>query len=174
MKEKIFCFTMLLMLVMTSCSKVERVEYPGIASTTINSFLLDVQDSEGNSLIPNEEFVKDITFIQHDGYKFSGWLKDIEGEKFIESNFPLPLMSQMKFSDDETSGYGSQQLTILINGNKYELQGEFHYTTTVSDKEMYGGSLIKQSRLRTQIGINFCDYNRDFYKKLSLEEGFII
>ncbi len=149
MKEKVIYSIMLLMLVMTSCSKEERVEYPGIASVTINSFLLDVQDSEGNSLIPNEEFVKDITFIQHDGYKFSGWLKDIEGEKFIESNFPLPLMSQMKFSDDETSGYGSQQLTILINGNKYELQGEFHYTTMLSDKEMYGGSLIKLIEIKS-------------------------
>lgn len=137
------------MLVMTSCSKVESVDYPVIASVTVNSFMLDVQDSEGNSLILNEDFVKDITFIQHDGYKFSGWLKDIEGERFIESNFPLPLMAEMKYSEDKTSGYGNQQLAILINDIMYDLQGDFYYTNTLSDKEMLGGSVLKLVEIKS-------------------------
>ncbi len=137
------------MLVMTSCSKEESVEYPAIASAISNSFLLEIQDSEGNSLILNEEFVKDITFIKHDGYKFSGWLKDIGGERFIESNFPLPLMSEMKYSDDKTSGNGTQQLSILINGTMYDLQGDFHYTSILSDKELFGGDEIRLVEIKS-------------------------
>ncbi len=137
------------MLVMTSCSKEERVEYPAIASATINSFLLETQDAEGNRLIDDEDFVKDITFIKPEGYQYSGHLKEIEGEKFIESNFPLPLISQMKYSDDKTSGYGTQQLSLIINGTKYDLQGDFHYTSILSDKEMYGGSVIKLIEIKT-------------------------
>ncbi len=83
MKEKIIYSIMLLILVMTSCSKEESVEYPAIASAISNSFLLEIQDSEGNRLIDDEDFVKSITFIKPDGYKYSGHLKEIEGEKFI-------------------------------------------------------------------------------------------
>lgn len=151
MKEKFIYSIMLLILFITSCSKEERVEYSAIASATINSFLLEIQDAEGNSLIDDEDFVKGITIIQPDGYKHPGHLKEIEGEKFIESNFPLPLMSEMKFSDDETFGYGSQQLTILINGTMYELQGEFHYTTTLTNKDMYGGSVIELIEIKSNL-----------------------
>lgn len=54
MKEKFIYYIMLLMMFMTSCSKEENEDYVAIASAVSNSILLDVQDSEGNSLLENE------------------------------------------------------------------------------------------------------------------------
>ena len=58
MKVKVFSLIMLLMMFITSCSKEDSEDYVAIASAVSNSIVLDVQDSEGNSLVENEECVK--------------------------------------------------------------------------------------------------------------------
>ena len=104
MKVKVFSLIMLLMMFMSSCSKEDSEDYVAIASAISNSILLDVQDSEGNNLVENEEYVKGIAFIQPDGYKYFGRIVDIDGKQFVESAFPLPLKSVMNFTDDGQSG----------------------------------------------------------------------
>ncbi|MDE6559918.1 MAG: hypothetical protein K2K75_00905 [Muribaculaceae bacterium] len=140
---------MLLMILMSSCSKEDSEDYVAIASAISNSILLDVQDSEGNSLVENEEYVKGITLIQSNGYKYSGRIVDIDGKQFVESAFPLPLKSAMYFTGDGQSGYGEQQLTILIGDSKYELQGVFHFSSDSSDRELYGGSVIRLIEIKS-------------------------
>ena len=56
MKVKVFSLIMLFMMFMSSCSKEDSEDYVVIASAISNSILLDVQDSEGNSLVENEEY----------------------------------------------------------------------------------------------------------------------
>ena len=140
---------MLLMMFITSCSKEDSEDYVVIASAISNSILLDVQDSEGNSLVENKEYVKGIAFIQSDGYKYSGRIVDMDGKQFVESAFPLPLKSAMDFTDGGKSGYGEQQLTILIDDSKYELQGLFHFSNDSSDRELYGGSVIRLIEIKS-------------------------
>lgn len=149
MKEKFIYSIMLLMMFMTSCSKEENEDYIAIASVISNSILLEVQDSEGNSLLENEDYVKGITFIQSDGYKYSGRLVDVDGKQFIESVFPLPMMSAMSFTDDGKSADGEQQLALLIDGVEYELRGVFHYSNDFPDKELYGGSAIRLIEIKS-------------------------
>ena len=150
MKVKVFSLVMLLMMFITSCSKEDSEDYVVIASAVSNSILLDVQDSEGNSLVENEECVKGITFIQPDGYKYSGRIVDVDGKQFVESAFPLPLKSAMSFSDNGQSRYGEQQLTILIGDSKYELQGVFHFSNDFSDRELYGASVIRLIAIKSK------------------------
>ena len=149
MKVKVFSLIMLFMMFMSSCSKEDSEDYVAMASAISNSILLDVQDSEGNSLVENEEYVKSIAFIQPDGYKYSGRIVDMDGKQFVESAFPLPLKSAMDFTDDGKSGYGEQQLTILIGDSKYELQGVFQFSNDSSDRELYGGSVIRLIEIKS-------------------------
>ena len=149
MKEKVFSLIMLLIILMSSCGKEESKFYFTTASAISNSILLDVQDSEGNSLIENEEYVKGIAFIQPDVYKSTGNVVDIDGKRFIEAIFPVPMMSSMIFSEDGNSGYGEQQLYIQIKGTKYELKGVFQYSNDLSDRELYGGSVIRLIEIKS-------------------------
>ena len=119
MQVKVFSLIMLLMMFIISCSKEDSEDYVVIASAISNSILLDVQDSKGNSLVENEEYVKGIAFIQPDGYKYSSRIVDMDGKQFVESAFPLPLKSAMDFTDNGQSGYGEQQLTILIGDSNF-------------------------------------------------------
>ena len=43
----------------------------------------------------------------------------MDGKQFVESAFPLPLKSAMDFTDNGQSGYGEQQLTILIGDSNF-------------------------------------------------------
>ena len=149
MKEKVFSLIMLLMMFITSCSKEDSEDYVVIASAISNSILLDVQDSEGNSLVENEDYVKGTAFMQPDGYRYSGRIVDVDGKQFVESAFPLPFKSAMDFTDDGKSGYGEQLLTILIGDSKYELQGVFQFSNDSSDRELYGGSVIRLIEIKS-------------------------
>lgn len=49
--------------------------------------------------------------------------------------------SSMSYSDDRKEGYGESNLTVNVNGFKFNLRGKFHYTCTYPN--MYGGNGIK-------------------------------
>ena len=111
------------LLLLSSCSNSEEPDYPTVASSIFNDVLIDVLDSEGNSLIDNEHVV------------------EIGEEKLIMTIFPLPMESSMSYSDDRKDGYGESNLTVNVNCFKFNLRGKFHYTCTYPN--MYGGNGIK-------------------------------
>lgn len=55
----------------------------------------------------------------------------------------------MSFTDDGKSADGEQQLALLIDGVEYELQGVFHYSSDFSDKELYGGNVIRLIEIKS-------------------------
>ena len=114
---------------MSSCSNSEEPDYPTVASSIFNDVLIDVLDSEGNSLIDNEAIMNGLSFVE------------IGEEKLIRTIFPLPMESSMSYSDDRKDGYGESNLTVNANGFKFNLRGKFHYTCTYPN--MYGGNGIK-------------------------------
>lgn len=129
------------LLLMSSCSNSEDLDYPTVASSIFNDVLIDVLDSEGNSLIDNEAIMNGLSFIGRDGYKIPFHTVEIEDEKIIRTVFPLPMESSMSYSDDRKEGYGESNLTVNVNGFKFNLRGKFHYTCTYPN--MYGGNGIK-------------------------------
>lgn len=130
-------------LLLFSCSNSEEPDYPAVASSISNSILIDVLDSEGNSLIDNEAIMNGLSFIGRDGYKIPFHTVEIGDEKIIRTVFPLPMESSMSYSDDRKDGYGESNLSVNINGYKFNLRGKFHYTCTYPDIEMFGGNGIK-------------------------------
>lgn len=129
------------LLLMSSCSNSEDLDYPTVASSIFNDVLIDVLDSEGNSLIDNEAIMNGLSFIGRDGYKIPFHTVEIGDEKIIRTVFPLPMESSMSYSDDRKEGYGESNLTVNVNGFKFNLRGKFHYTCTYPN--MYGGNGIK-------------------------------
>ena len=129
------------LLLLSSCSKYEEPDYPTVASFIFNDVLIDVLDSEGNSLIDNEAIMNGLSFIGRDGYKIPFHTVEIGDEKIIRTVFPLPMESSMSYSDDRKEGYGESNLTVNVNGFKFNLRGKFHYTCTYPN--MYGGNGIK-------------------------------
>lgn len=129
------------LLLLSSCSKSEEPDYPTVASSIFNDVLIDVLDSEGNSLIDNEAIMNGLSFIGRDGYKIPFHTVEIGDEKIIRTVFPLPMESSMSYSDDRKEGYGESNLTVNVNGFKFNLRGKFHYTCTYPN--MYGGNGIK-------------------------------
>ena len=129
------------LLLMSSCSNSEGPDYPTVASSILNDVLIDVLDSEGNSLIDNEAIMNGLSFIGRDGYKIPFHTVEIGDEKIIRTVFPLPMESSMSYSDDRKEGYGESNLTVNVNGFKFNLRGKFHYTCTYPN--MYGGNGIK-------------------------------
>ena len=129
------------LLLMSSCSNSEDPDYPTVASSIFNDVLIEVLDSEGNSLIDNEAIMNGLSFIGRDGYKIPFHTVEIGDEKIIRTVFPLPMESSMSYSDDRKEGYGESNLTVNVNGFKFNLRGKFHYTCTYPN--MYGGNGIK-------------------------------
>lgn len=129
------------LLLMSSCSNSEDLDYPTVASSIFNDVLIEVLDSEGNSLIDNEAIMNGLSFIGRDGYKIPFHTVEIGDEKIIRTVFPLPMESSMSYSDDRKEGYGESNLTVNVNGFKFNLRGKFHYTCTYPN--MYGGNGIK-------------------------------
>lgn len=130
-------------LLLPSCSNPEEPDYQAVASSISNSILIDVLDSEGNSLIDNEAIMNGLSFIGKDGYKIPFHVVEIGEEKLIRTIFPLPMESSMSYSDDRKEGYGVSNLIVNVNGFKFELKGKFHYTCTYPNTEMFGGNGIK-------------------------------
>lgn len=137
------------LLLLSSCSKYEEPDYPTVASSIFNDVLIDVLDSEGNSLIDNEAIMNGLSFIGRDGYKIPFHTVEIVDEKTIRTIFPLPMESSMSYSDDRKDGYGESNLTVNINGYKFNLRGKFHYTCSYPNIEMYGGNSIKLIEIHT-------------------------
>lgn len=133
---KIVCLFLPLLL-LPSCSNSEEPDYPAVAS----SILIDILDSEGNSLIDNEAIMNGLSFIGKDGYEIPFHVVEIGEEKLIRTIFPLPMESSMSYSNDRKDGYGESNLTVNVNGFKFNLRGKFHYTCTYPN--MYGGNSIK-------------------------------
>lgn len=131
------------MALLSSCSNSEEPDYPAVASSISNSILIDILDSEGNSLIDNEAIMNGLSFIGRDGYKIPFHAVEIGDEKIIRTVFPLPMESSMSYSDDRKNGYGESNLTIKANDFKYIFKGFFHYTCSHPDIEMFGGNGIK-------------------------------
>ncbi len=131
------------MALLSSCSNSEEPDYPAVASSISNSILIDILDSEGNSLIDNEAIMNGLSFIGRDGYKIPFHAVEIGDEKIIRTVFPLPMESSMSYSDDRKNGYGESNLTIKPNDFKYIFKGFFHYTCSHPDIEMFGGNGIK-------------------------------
>lgn len=129
------------MALLSSCSNSEEPDYPAVASTISNNVLIDVLDSEGNSLIDNEAIMNGLSFIGKDGCKIPFHVVEIGEEKLIRTIFPLPMESLMSYSDDRKDGYGESNLTVNVNGFKFNLRGKFHYTCTYPN--MFGGNGIK-------------------------------
>ncbi len=96
---KIVCLFLPLLL-LPSCSNSEEPDYPAVASSIFNSILIDILDSEGNSLIDNESIMNGLSFIGRDGYKIPFHAVEIGDEKIIRTVFPLPMESSMSYSDD--------------------------------------------------------------------------
>lgn len=126
---KIICL-FLPLLFLSSCSNSEELDYPAVASSISNDVLIDILDSEDNSLIENEAIMNGLSFIGRDGYKIPFHTVKIGGEKIIRTVFPLPMESSMSYSDDRKDGYGESNLTVNVNGLKFNLRGKFHYTCT--------------------------------------------
>lgn len=141
-QTKFICLFLPLLL-LSSCSNSEEPDYPAVASSISNDVLIDVLDSEGNSLIDNEAIMNGLSFIGKDGYKIPFHVVEIEEEKLISTIFPLPMESSMSYSADRKDGYGESNLTVNVNGFKFNLRGRFHYTCTYPNIEMYGGNGIK-------------------------------
>ena len=137
------------LLLLSSCCKYEVPDYPTVASSIFNDVLNDVLDSEGNSLIDNEAIMNELSFIGRDGYKIPFHTVEIGDEKTIRTIFPLPMESSMSYSDDRKDGYGESNLTVNINGYKFNLRGKFHYTCSYPNIEMYGGNSIKLIEIHT-------------------------
>ena len=131
------------MALLSSCSNSEEPDYPAVASSISNSILIDILDSEGNSLIDNEAIMNGLSFIGRDGYKIPFHAVEIGDEKIIRTVFPLPMESSMSYSDDRKNGYGESNPTIKANDFKYIFKGFFHYTCSHPDIEMFGGNGIK-------------------------------
>lgn len=129
------------LLLMSSCSNSEDPDYPTVASSIFNDVLIEVLDSEGNSLIDNEAIMNGLSFIGRDGYKIPFHTVEIGDEKIIRTVFPLPMESSMSYSDDRKEGYGESNLTVNVNSFKFNLRGKFHYTCTYPN--MYGGNGVK-------------------------------
>ena len=102
------------MALLSSCSNSEEPDYPAVASSISNSILIDILDSEGNSLIDNEAIMNGLSFIGRDGYKIPFHAVEIGDEKIIRTVFPLPMESSMSYSDDRKNGYGESNLTIKL------------------------------------------------------------
>ncbi|CBW20829.1 hypothetical protein [Bacteroides fragilis] len=98
------------MALLSSCSNSEEPDYPAVASSISNSILIDILDSEGNSLIDNEAIMNGLSFIGRDGYKIPFHAVEIGDEKIIRTVFPLPMESSMSYSDDRKNGYGESNL----------------------------------------------------------------
>lgn len=139
---KIVCLFLPLLL-LPSCSNSEEPDCPAVASSISNSILIDILDSEGNSLIDNEAIMNGLSFIGRDGYKIPFHAVEIGDEKIIRTVFPLPMESSMSYSDDRKNGHGESNLTIKANDFKYIFKGFFHYTCSHPDIEMFGGNGIK-------------------------------
>lgn len=131
------------MALLSSCSDSEEPDYPAVASSISNHILIDVLDSDGNSLIDNEAIMNELSFIGKDDYKIPFHVVEIGKEKLIQTIFPLPMESSMSYSDDRKNGYGESNLTVNVSGLRFNLRGKFHYTCTNPDIEMYGGNGIK-------------------------------
>lgn len=129
------------LLLLSSCSNSEEPDYPVVASSIFNDVLIDVLDSEGNSLTDNEAIMNGLSFIGKDGYEIPFHVVEIGEEKLIRTIFPLPMESSMSYSNDRKDGYGESNLTVNVNGLKFNLRGKFHYTCTYPN--MYGGNSIK-------------------------------
>lgn len=129
------------LLLLSSCSNFEESDYPVVASSIFNDVLIDVLDSENNSLVDNENIKNGLSFIGKDGYEIPFHVIEIGEEKLIRTIFPLPMESSMRYSDDRKDGYGESNLTVNVNGFKFNLRGKFHYTCTYPN--MYGGDNIK-------------------------------
>lgn len=130
-----------LTLLLSSCSNSEDPDYPAVASAISNNVLIDVLDSEGNSLIDCTDIMDGLSFIGENGYEIPFHVVKIGEERLIRTIFPLPMESSMSYSDDRKDGYGESNLAVDINGYKFNLRGKFHYTCTYPN--MYGGSSIK-------------------------------
>lgn len=50
------------MALLSSCSNSEEPDYPAVASSISNSILIDILDSEGNSLIDNEAIMNGLSW----------------------------------------------------------------------------------------------------------------
>lgn len=131
------------LLLLPSCDNSEEPDYPAVASSIFNDVLIDILDSECNSLIDNEAIMNGLSFIGKDGYKIPFHVVEAGEEKLIKTVFPLPMESSMSYSDDRRDGYGESNLTVNVNGLKFDLRGKFHYTCTHHDIEMYGGNGMK-------------------------------
>ena len=128
-------------LLLFSCSNSEEPDYPAVASAISNNVFIVIFDSEGNSLIDNETIMNGLSFIGKDVYEIPFHVVEIGEEKLIRTIFPLPMESSMSYSDDRKDGYGESNLTVNVNGFKFNLRGKFHYTCTYPN--MYGGNGIK-------------------------------
>lgn len=73
------------LLLLSSCSNSEEPGYQVVASSISNSILIDVLDSEGNSLIDNEAIMNGLSFIGKDGYKIPFHVVEIGEEKLIRT-----------------------------------------------------------------------------------------
>lgn len=129
------------LLLLSSCNNSEEPDYPVVASAISNSVLIDILDSEGNSLTDNEAIMNGLSFIGTNGYEIPFHVVEIEEEKLICVNFPLPMESSMSYSDDRNDGYGESNLIVNVNGFKFDLRGKFHYTCTYPN--IYGGDGIE-------------------------------
>jgi hypothetical protein len=136
-----------------SCSNTEEPDYPAVASNVSNRILVDILDSEGNSLIDNEAVMTGLSFVGKDGSSRPFHIVEIDKEKLITTNFPLPMESAMSYSADRKEGYGESDLTVNINKLRFKLKGKFQYTCTNPNTEMYGGNGI------SIIGIDTSDSN---------------
>lgn len=144
-----FVCLFLSLLLLSSCSNSEEPDYPTVASSIFNDVLIDVLDSEGNSLIDNEAIMNGLSFIGRDGYKIPFHTVEIGDEKIVRTVFPLPMESSMSYSDDRKEGYGESNLTVNVNGFKFNLRGKFHYTCSYPNIEMYGGNSLKLIEIHT-------------------------
>lgn len=137
-----FVCIVLPMALLSSCRHSEEPDYPRIASAISNYVLVDVLDSESNSLVDNEVIVNGLSFVDKDGDKSPFNIVETGDGKLISTVFPLPMESSMSYSDNSRNdGYGESTLTVNVNGLKYELKGKFHYTCPYPG--IYGGDSIK-------------------------------
>ena len=122
----------------------------GVAGAKIASYSPAIDLTNSAKFSGNKSFVtysinrirmNGLSFIGKDGYEIPFHVVEIGEEKLIRTIFPLPMESSMSYSNDRKDGYGESNLTVNVNGLKFNLRGKFHYTCTYPN--MYGGNGIK-------------------------------
>lgn len=175
MKTKIlFLLSVLLTLIGCQDRITENTYDPVVASGQATGFALSIIDEKGNDLLMDKNFVGKLSATGHlskKTYTFSSvrWEKE-GGLNFIDVYTDLPDSKTMQpiITPTTKKSYGSSGLTLKIDNTTINLNCEYEYSNSATDKpKMFGGTGIYLIKIKLNNGeeVAFEDINN---KKLTL------